>query len=340
MRWSITLWLAALLAMLNVVTGCAGPTWPRVHAQADARFMSQPRSVRTVDVLPADIQVWTHSSDENLPAELAAQVDALVNGATMAGLSRRGYQVAAQMTWDGWYVAPDGSAHQAMPSEHLELTAHALSGYGEAMAQADSPAGGLLVPYLPYRLGTSTGADATLYIGGWSYVGEDPRETTGQKVLEGVAIGLLVIAFAVVLIAVLDKAGGGGGGGGGGVARAAGSAGRVAVTAGRVAGRTVAPLLRGVARVGVGITRGMLQATDAFGRTNTHIHIYAGSPNYYADDRTPKKGRSRMQVEMTMVDNHTGLVLWHTRDTFPAHGTRAEDVNRVFELMLSSLPAR
>lgn len=340
MRWSITLWLAALLAMLNVVTGCAGPTWPRVHAHADSRFMSHHRGVRTIDILPADIQVWTGSNDRYPPDELAAQIDALVSGAVIAGLSRRGYQVAAQMGWDGIYVAPDGTLREAMPGEHLEMTAHALSGYGQAMAQAGaSPTGGLLVPYLPHRLGTGTGADATLYIGGWSYVGEDPRETTGQKVLEGVAIGLLVVAIAVVIIIALDKAGGGGGGGGG-VARAAGSAGRVAVTAGRAAGRAVTPLLRGVARAGVDITRGMLQAADAFGRMNTHIHIYAGRPNYYAEDRTPKRGRSRMQVEMTMVDNHTGLVLWHAQDAFPAHGTRAEDVNKVFELMLSSLPAQ
>jgi hypothetical protein len=343
MHISMGLWLAAMLAMLNLLgTGCAGPDWPRVRSQADHGFLSRHVDVRTIDILPTDMEVWSHPGERYALPELAEDLDAVVSGAATATLARRGYQIMAHMDWGGMYVAPDGSLRQGMPVEQVESTIYALSGYAHAVAQAER---GLLVPYLPHRLGMHTGSDATLYIGGWAYVGEDPTETTGKKVAQGVAIGILVVALVVVVVLLLEK---GGGGGGGKAASAAGRAstgmGRavshVAVTAGRSMGRAVVPLMRGAARASAQLARGMLHAADAFGRSNTHIHIYAGRPSYYEHAHTPKRGPSRMHVEMTLVDNRTGLVLWHAQDTFPAHPPRNQDVHKVFEHMLAGLPAQ
>lgn len=337
---SKALWLVAMLAMINLLgAGCAGPNWPRVHARADQRFLSHTIQVQSVDILPTDIEVWGDSLPaESLP-ELANEFDVAVSSAATAALAKRGYRPAAHMDWGGMYLAYDGTPQQGMSAEQVESTVYSLSGYAHAVEQAGQ---GLLLPYLPHRLGAQTGSDATLYIGGWAYVGKDPAKSTGQKVAEGVAIGVLVVALAVVIIVLLDKAGGKGGGGGKAVAaagRGTGGVARVAVTAGRTFGRAFAPVLRGAARATAHMARGILRGVDALGRSNTHIHIYAGRPSYYEYDYTPKQGKSRMYLEMTLVDNHTGLVLWHARETFPAHAPRGQDVHKVFDVMMASLPA-
>lgn len=324
-----------MAAALNlVVVGCGSPQWPRTHARADPQFMSQQREVRTIDILPPDIQVWTAS--DHSAEDTAVQLDSVIRGVAATSLATRGYHVLAQLDWDGTSVMPDGAVQQAMPYEHLDVTTYSLAGYGHAMESAGR---GLLVPYLPYRLGVASGADATLYIGGWAYVGKDPRDNKGAKIAQGVVVGLLLVAVVAVIFLTLKKGGGGGGGGrvASGVGRAAA---RVAMTAGRTAGRVMRPVIRGAARASAHIARGMARSVDAFGRADTHIHFYAGRPSYYDHDRTPKKGRSRMGVEMTLVDNRTGLVLWHTRDIFPAHAPRMADVHKVFDRMLANLPAQ
>lgn len=49
---------------------------------------------------------------------------------------------------------------------------------------------------------------------------------------------------------------------------------------------------------------------------------------------------SQMYVEMTLVDNATGTVLWHAHQKFPANAASHEDLARVTRTMLASLPAR
>lgn len=296
--------------------------------------------VYTIDVLPPDVQVWTHAGSAASPEDLAARLDGVLRGVVDTALLRRGYHVLAQLEWDGTYMAPDGAIREAMATEHLGVTAYSLSGYGHAVDAAEQ---GLLVPYLPHRLGRATGADATLYIGGWAYVGKDPNDNRGAKIAKGIVIGILVIALVAILIIALDKGGKGLGKAAGGVGQATASAGRsaarVAVTAGRLAARSLEPALRTYARVGPRLARGMLDVADAFGHIDTHVYIYGGRPSYYEDERTPKKGRSRMLLEMTLVDNRTGMVLWHTRELFPAHATQGAQVRRAFASLLSTLPA-
>jgi hypothetical protein len=333
-RCSILLWCAAFLAMVNLV-GCSGPRWPQTNAHINSNFLRSAGSVYTIDVLPPDVQVWTHQGSKVPAEDVAAQLDAVTRSAVAMDLARRGYAVRAQLEWDGTVVTPDGTAHEAMPGDHLNVTAYSLSGYGHAVEQARQ---GLLVPYLPHRLGVSTGSDATLYVGGWAYVGKPPT-SKGAKIAQGIVIALFAVVIIAIVLVVLDK-------GGKGFGKAAGSAGNAAAKAGRAvtrvaltAGRTIAPVLRAPARFGPDIVRSMFDVADAFGHVHTHVYIYNGRPSYYEDQHTPKKGRSKMLLEMTLVDNRTGLVLWHTRETFPVHAPDVRQVRRAYTSLLSTLPA-
>lgn len=323
--------------MVNLVTtGCTGPRWPRANAQVNSSFLRSAGSVYTIDVLPPDVQVWTHPGSKASAEDLAAQLDAVTRSAVSMDLARRGYAVRAQLEWDGTVVTPDGTAHQAMPDDHLNVTAYSLSGYGHAVEQAGE---GLLVPYLPHRLGVATGSDATLYVGGWAYVGKPPSNK-GAKIAQGIVIGLFAVVIIAIVLVALDKGGKGFGSAAGSAGNAAAKAGRAATRVALTAGRTIAPVLRAPARYGPDIVRTMFDVADAFGHVGTHVYIYGGRPSYYEDQRTPKKGRSRMLLEMTLVDNRTGLVLWHTRETFPVHVPQVMQVRKAFTSMLSTLPAR
>ena len=230
------------------------------------------------------------------------------------------------------------------PPEAIDATVYSMSMYGQAVSQSNNQ---LIAPHLPARLGQETGSDATLYIGGWTYVGDDSRAKTGKKIVKGVAIGLLVVALAAVIVIAVAGAGKGGGGGGGvgkllgGAGRVAAGAGRAVVTVGRVAGKVTGGVLRGLARSGPRLMRGTLRTMDAFGRSNTHLDLRVGNmsrPNYYKRDKSPKKGRSQMYLEMTLIDNHTGNVLWHARQRMPANAGKAGQVRKAFSRMMASLP--
>jgi hypothetical protein len=45
-----------------------------------------------------------------------------------------------------------------------------------------------------------------------------------------------------------------------------------------------------------------------------------------------------MYLEMTLVDNRTGMPIWHARQAFPAGADRPQDVDRAARVMLASLP--
>src|SRR5258706_38238 len=79
-------------------------------------------------------------------------------------------------------------------------TVAALAGYGTRATGSVLP-----TPFLPVRLGGTTGSDATLFVGGWSYLAM-PGESTGDKVAKGVAIGLFVV-IAIAIIVLLEKDG-------------------------------------------------------------------------------------------------------------------------------------
>jgi hypothetical protein len=331
--------LRASLSVTLLLAGC-GPSWPSVRALGDPAFVAggAPGRVGTVDILPIDLQVWTSPDSERTAEDVYAALDPMVAGMVAARVAARGYDVIAQMDWDGRYLAPDGAMHTAMPEADVGATAYALSGYGQAQNEV---AAGLLVPYLPARLGELTGSDATLYIGGWAFAGNDRGMSTAAKV----AIGVFAVAVvAVVVVAAIigkDSPGDGVGKVLGGAARGAA---RVAGGAARVAGKVLRPVGALAVRTTSAVARSpeLVHATvdllDAMGRSGTHIEIYAGRPDYYRS-RTPHKGRSAMLLEATLVDNRTGRTLWHARQRFPASPAKPAQVDKAITRLLAPLPA-
>ena len=107
---------------------------------------------------------------------------------------------------------------------------------------------------------------------------------------------------------------------------------------------------RGTARVAHAGVRVAGATLDAFGRANTHLYIEVGngSGNPGAPPpaarplppppRMPTSGRSRIDLEMTLVDNRTGLVLWHARQHFHADPAKPSDVTQAMLRMLRALP--
>jgi hypothetical protein len=246
----------------------------------------------------------------------------------------------AQMDWDGRYVAPNGEHRNAMAEPDVGATAYALSGFGQAQQQVHD---GVLVPFLPARLGQETGSDATLYVGGWAFAGKDKKGmSTGAKVAIGV---VAVVVVAVVVVAAIAGAKDGGGGVGNVVGGVAEGAGKAAGSAAKVAGKVLRPIGKMAARTTAALVRSgpdMINASvhlmDAMGRSGTHIELYAGRPDYYRGG-TPHKGRSAMLLEMTLVDNRTGKVLWHARQRFPASPARPVQVEKAVSRLLAPLPA-
>lgn len=351
MVWSARLWFVAFFAAVQMALIGCGPTWPQVTAQGDQSFMNQQSTVRTVDVMPLDVQLWTYRGNNVTPAKLGQSFHSFASGATLSELSRRGYQVVAQMDWDGSYDNYIGEPGVAMSPRDIDYTAAALSSYGLAVKRAGNR---LVTPLLPARLGQQTGSDATLYVSGWSYVGK-PATSTGKKIAKGFAIGLLVVAIVAVVVIVVASKGEAGKGMGklfGGAGKAVAGAGRVAaravVTVGRVAGKLTGHALRGLARNGPRILRATADVSrgmaDAFGRSNNHIEIQLGGrtnyqrPDYYKASRTPKKGVSQMYLEMTLIDNRTGDALWHAHQHLPADGSKPDQVRRALKHMMASLP--
>ena len=340
MSWPVRIWLVGFTAAVNLALGACSSSWPsRVTAQTDQRFTERAMVVRTVDVLPMDVQLWTYPGNTESPDALQEQLTVSTRGSIEAAMATRGYRVESHIGWAGDYVAPSGEHRSAMSADALAATMYSMSGYGQAMASADQ---GLLVPFLPARLGASTGSDATLYVGGWSYVGEDSESSTGGKVAKGILIGALIAIVIIIVIIAAREGGGGGGGVASGVGKAAASAGKVAVkataTLARAAGKMTGDVLLDVARAGADVTEGLVRGGDAFGHSSTHIDFYYDRPDYYAQPTSPKKGKSQTYLEMTLVDNHTGQVLWHARQRFPASARKPAQIQRAVTNMLATLP--
>jgi hypothetical protein len=328
--------VAALAASTTLVAAC-GPSWPSGVAATAAPHATP---IRTVDVLPLDLQVWTHPALVGKEDDIRARAEARILGTAGDALVRRGNAIT-MLDWNGDTIAT-GTATHAMSRDDLLATVDSLAAYG---AQADAKPHTLPIPYLPARLGTTTGADATLYVGGWAYVGADDGDGVGTKIAEGILIGVAIIAVVgIIALAASSKSkgsshgsshsGGGGhsaGGTGGGIIATGGHHG--SVSTGRGDYRPVhAGHPRATSAADVADTT--LDVVDAFG----HVIIDASRPDYYATPNFPHDGDSKMYLEMTLVDNHTGLALWHAHQAFPAGADHPEDVTRVARMLLATLP--
>jgi hypothetical protein len=320
-----------------LATGC-GRGWPTVRSVADAEWLDG-GGVATVDLLPIDVGVAAGPEANESPEAIADRFGIIASGEIQSQLLRRGYHVAGVIDWDGGFSRGHERA-LALPPDRLEATQASLSTFGGAQASAK---GVLLTPYLPARLGEATGADATLYIGGWAYSGRDDRGVSAGDVAKVVLIAAFIVVIVAVAVIVSKKGGGGGGGGvkaGGGAAQAGGRVvGGIGSGVARAGGAAARGLGR-VARAGGHVLRGFARGLDAFGRSHTHITVHSGVPVGPPPAALPSSGPSVTVLEMTLVDNQRGIVLWHARDEFPANPARPEHVKKAIARMMAGLPGR
>jgi hypothetical protein len=309
---------AVTTAIALLATGCAAPRpWPAQPIAVSTPFASHGQ-VATIDILPLDLQMWGERGFEGHLPDLHAAAEVSIMSVALEALARRNYSVGATLDWNG-----DFAGGSAMSRDDLLATVGSLARYGAAAARHP---GELPVPFLPARLGTATGSDATLYVGGWAYVAQ-PRESTGEQVAKGILIAVLVISVIAIIAVLADgKKSPRGGGGGGPVP----NLGRGRSSPGFIASRGAQHVHR---------TRSLARTIDAFG--HAAIHVAAASPDWGKDPALPREGgESQMYLEMTLVDNRTGEALWHARQTFPASAAIAAETARVAQTVLALLPAR
>lgn len=318
--------VASVTTTAVLAAGCAGDRpWPAHPVAISTPAFATQGEIATIDVLPLDLQMWAEPSVDADLAELRAGTEVNIMNVALEALAKRNYSVGAMIDWNGDF--PGGNA---LAREDLLATVGSLARYGAATAEHP---GQLPVPFLPVRLGTSTGADATLYLGGWAYVAKH-RDSTGEQIAQGVLIGLVVLSVVAIIAMVASSSkssshGHGHGHSGGGHGSDAGG------HAARHGGFSAS---RGEAHVhhGASVTRGLV---DAFGRTA--IDLAVSSPDWGEDPALPHEGReSQMYLEMTLVDNHTGLALWHAHQIFPASAASPAETARVARTMLTLLPGR
>ncbi len=339
------------MALVAVLAAGCSTSWPRVTAVSDARFNSWAPPA-TIDVLPVDLEVWTHPGLKDNPDEVRLKAESGIVGAATELLFQRGYAVGAVLDWQGKFVGSGGQMAQAYAPLQLLETVDALSSYGTAMEVTPHE---MPPPYLPVRLGEQTGSEATLYIGGWGFAGKS--ESKGNAVLKGVLIGIAIIGVVVIIAAIAKSDSGGKLLDG--VGKTAGSAGKAVASAGRVALRAAAQAGNAVveiARVGAELTADMQvngtpvaadmqvsaapSGTDVFGRDETHLNLVAGRPEWSRAPGAKHSGGSAMYLEMTLVDNRTGLVRWHAHQRFPANPRDTGNISRAVKAMLASMPGR
>src|SRR5262245_3375941 len=172
----------ALIAIVALV-GCGGRPWPTHAVSATDPAIAQ---ATTVHILPLDVAVWTGPGVATSGEAIRGQLEQRVLNVALATLAQRSYGINATIDWNG-----QSSGVDVMPRQALAATIGALAHYGENGA----------APQLPEKLGATTGADATLYVGGWALVAP-PQESEASKVAGEVATALVVVA-AVALVAVV-----------------------------------------------------------------------------------------------------------------------------------------
>jgi hypothetical protein len=304
---------------LLTATGCGGATWPsRAVGISTIPFSRHQLDVSRIDVLPLDLQVWAEDGFQGDLDQVRSTAEGSIMGVALDTLASRNYNVGAVIDWDGTF--PGGAA---LSHDDLLATVGALSRYGAAAAQHP---GQLPVPYLPARLGDTTGSEATLYVGGWAYV-TNQHESTGEQIGKAVLITLAVVTVVAILLALADSHGSAhgsshGSGHGGGTSASGGGGSHSFGHGG---------FHHGSFHRAAGVV-------DAFGRTAVDIAL--SLPDWQDDPALPHEGDpAQMYLEATLIDNRTGLALWHAHQTFPAQLGSREDTARAMRTLLALLPS-
>ncbi|MBI4511898.1 MAG: hypothetical protein HY698_19855 [Deltaproteobacteria bacterium] len=342
-----------LICASHWTLGCASSSLPAVHPVSAGAFASHQVRVQAVDLLPIDVEIAVHQDAEAQARMVADGFDRAATSAVATALGQRRYQVGAVISWDGQYLAEGGALVLAHAPQELEGTARALAEYGQAQARYP---GELLAPSLPVRLGDKTGSSATLYVGGFAYKGP---EKSGNSALKKVLIGAAIVGAVIVLVKVLKGDGG----------QIVSTAGRAAAGAGRAAARVTHATVRGVGRATGHLLHGIGHAMspvhgDVYVNVNANVvgsgpppqttmatppgaspavappRPFPAEPAPPAERPRPRLDETHMLIEMTLVDNSSGQVLWHARQVFKADPSKPEHVSKVMKHMLASLPER
>jgi hypothetical protein len=347
--------IRSLLASLTITAllgaGCtaADRPWPAYPVAAASLALTPSAPIETIDILPLDLELWADPmSDVDLDGAQHTAESGIMS-LVLRELGLHHYKVAAQIDSFGFY---DGGT--ALSNDDLHATLDSLARYGEIAAGAP---GRLPLPYLPARLGTVTGADATLYIGGWGYIGSQTQDDAdGSDSSVGLAAFFAAVAAVVVIAEVASShdhkqskstshkssspashrtTGGTSYGGIGSIGRGGGTA----STGGTGGGHTGIAIGHSHLHHGLHLVAG---AIDAFGRAVGDTAITASSGPDWSDDPTLPHdgGESRLYLEMTLVENLTGRVLWHAHQEFPASADQADEIERATRTMLDALPGR
>jgi hypothetical protein len=189
--------LASAIALVTISCyGCASSLPPAQVAMSDEYAAGQVRAQRVL-LLPADVAVTVFGENgQPAPQQImqgASQyAGAILQDTARQALARRGYQIAAELQWDGMAMFPDGRNVQALTAEEMAEVATAL-------ADNQMPRIELLG-----KAQTATGTDAAFQL---SAAGQHvPGDSTGEKVAKGVAIALFFVVIVAALV-IASKSG-------------------------------------------------------------------------------------------------------------------------------------
>lgn len=175
-------------AWLILTAGC----WAAPVTQVDPAFASGAISVRTVDVLPVDVEVFSDPADGDRWASLPATTASVIGRLVAARLDEAGYTIASEQGWEGGQA--DG--REPRSSAELQAISDGLAGYaGDGRGASTRPRS----LELPRPLATTSTADASLYVGGWIWTGPHVGWLD-------VVVGVLDVATVVATVASPGRA--------------------------------------------------------------------------------------------------------------------------------------
>ena len=328
--------------------GCA----TTVRPQIDPAFAARAYTPARIAVLPPDVFVVLDQFGDNDPVQSAAlgqQVSAQTLQAISDGLRRRGYEVDLSSAWDGIH-GPDGSllvGGDEVGALARSVVAFANSQDAAVTGPVATPA--QIAPDLAARIGWATQSGAVLYVNVKGVV-----TTLGKQAATVLAAVFIVVIVAAIVLALASSKGGGGGHAtpnahGGVRAPAVGRAPpampmrappRAAAPA--IASRTPGAPPVGGWRGGPRPIRPRGGPVYVGGGVNVALVVPLDEPVYTHDGSVgyedPMFAGDEVYVSMTLVSTTDGHVLWHARQALDLEANRPEDVSRMVEDFLGTLP--
>jgi hypothetical protein len=340
--------LAMPLALLAWV-GCATTVQPQI----DPAFAARAYTPGRIAVLPPDVFVVVDQVGDNDPLQSAAlgrQVSTQALQAISDGLRRRGYDVDLSAAWDGIH-GPDGSVlvgGDEVGALARSIVAFANSSDAAATGPVQAPA--QIAPELASRVGWATQSGAVLYVNVKGVVTTPGKEAA---TVLGVVFFVVIVAAVVLALAASSKGGGGHAAPHAGNSMRAPAIGRAPPAAApmRAAPRVAAPAIasRTPGRPPVGGWRGGARPVGARGGpvfvgggVDVAVVVPLDEPVYTHDGNVgyedPMFAGDEVYVSMTLVSTYDGHVLWHARQALDLEANRPEDVSRMVEDFLNTLP--